>query len=169
MGWQALDWENPDRHPHHLPESISSEPNHPSEITSSGWSCQGSLHLRLWLYPPSWGHNFQPELMSFSQFHLGSIISSELHSRMFNHTWHSGCSSAWSLRITTALGKAPLHVSTLVHYKLRIITALECLCVHIPSARPIQSIVKNQLSNPTKAQKGWGWTSRVTKGSQRGL
>jgi len=37
------------------------------------------------------------------------------------------------------LGKASLHVSTFFHYKLRITTVLECLCIHILSACPIWS------------------------------
>ena len=95
----------------------------------SWWcDCLGSLHLRLYLQ--NQGCIFWPEIMSFSWFHSGSIISSGIHSGMFDHTWHSGCSSAWSLKMTTVLGKAPLCVSTIVYYKLRITTALACLCVH---------------------------------------
>ena len=81
---------------------------------------------------------FWLELMSFSQFCLGSIISLELHLGMF-YTWCSGHSSAWSLSITTVLNKASPCVSTVFHYKLRITTALGCGCVHILSAHPIWS------------------------------
>ena len=52
---------------------------------------------------------------------------------MFYLTQCSECSSVWSLSITTTQGKAPLHVSTVVHFKLSITTVLECLCVHILS------------------------------------
>src|SRR5882724_10140209 len=38
--------------------------------------------------------------------------------------------------MTTALGKVPLCVSTVVHYKLRIATVLACLCVQILSTFP---------------------------------
>ena len=99
-----------------------------------GDECQGSFSLRLYLL--SQGHIIWPKLTSFSWFHLSSNISLELCSGMFNHTWCSGCSSVWSLRITNALGNVPHCVSTVVYYKLRITTALVWLCVHILSTHP---------------------------------
>ena len=59
---------------------------------------------------PTWGHIIQPELMSFGQFYPSSIISLELCFGMFDHTWHSGCSSVWSLRITTVLVWLYVHI-----------------------------------------------------------
>ena len=88
------------------------------------------------LYLPSWGHIVWPKLMSFTPFCPSSNISLELCSGMFNHTQCSGCSSVWSLRITTALGNVLHCVSTVVHYKLRITTVLACLCGHILSTDP---------------------------------
>jgi len=79
------------------------------------WWCQGSFSLRPYLL--TWGHIIWPKLMPFGEFCLSSIISLELHLGMVDHTQHSGHSPVWSLRITTVLGKFPLHVSIVVHYK----------------------------------------------------
>jgi len=54
--------------------------------------CQGLCCIRSYLL--SQGHIVQAEFMSFSQFCLSSVISLGPHLGMFDHTWHSGCSSA---------------------------------------------------------------------------
>src|SRR5882724_4034215 len=74
--------------------------------------------------------------MSFCQFNLSSIISLELCLGMFDHTQHSGHSSVCSLRITTVLGKVPLHVPTVFHYKTEDNHCTSLLCVHILSTCP---------------------------------
>src|SRR5882724_8407148 len=74
--------------------------------------------------------------MSFCQFNLSSIISLELCLGMFDHTQHSGHSSVCSLRITTVLGKGPLHVPTVFHYKTEDNHCTSLWCVHILSTCP---------------------------------
>jgi len=51
-------------------------------------------------YLPTWVYVIRSVLS-------GSIIISELHLGMFDHTQHSGHFSAWSLRVATVLGKVP--------------------------------------------------------------
>ena len=60
---------------------------------------------------------YWPKFMSFSWLCPSSDIGLELCLGMFHYTWPSGHSSVWSLRITTVLGKVPLCVFTIVHYK----------------------------------------------------
>jgi len=75
------------------------QPNHQLPLGLGSCNCNWCPNVRVHSIL-IWGHIFQPELMSFGQFWLGPI-SSELHLGFFDHTRHSGCYSAWSLRITT--------------------------------------------------------------------
>jgi len=88
-------------------ELILSSPYNWAYLQSLRLICQVSFFLKL--YHPTQGCISWPKLMSFSWFSPSSNISSELCLGMFDHNWCCGCSSVWSLRITTALSKVPLH------------------------------------------------------------
>ena len=105
-------------------------------------SCQGSFPLRS--YCSIQGHIFCLRFLHLSKSIPDSFISLKLHLGMFICSWCSRHPSAWSLRITIALGKVPFHAPTIICYKLRMTIVLVCLWVHILSTHPYPEYLCNR-------------------------